>query len=200
MHSNKKPLAMFCQNIGVNTTRLANRPRVAPQLHQEATESTLHANRHANRRLLGKAQCLLNSHRFHFTLHEKESGTFLMTQTWSDGLIYSVEFGPKREIAVAVNLDTMRAQAFVYASADYAVYKAKGLPVPLHRPFELSLTPGGHVAIAHRLEKLLNEMHVSDFEGRFEEVSQPVSEDMQRPINFFGTHCVLATINGVAIH
>ena len=161
---------------------------------------TPEANRHANRGLLGKAQCLLNSHRFHFTRHEKESGTFLMTQTWSHGLIYSVEFGPKRAIAVAVNLDTMRAQAFVYDSEDYAVYKAKGLPVPLHRPFELSLTRCGHIAIAHRLEKLLKKMHVSDFKGRFEEVSQPVSEDMQRPINFFGTHCVLATINGVATH
>lgn len=83
-----------------------------------------------------------------------------MTQTWVDGLHYSLDFGPGRAIAVVVNLDTMLAQAFLYANSDYNAYKAKSLPLPLvHRPVETVLTLVGHVAMANRLEKLLKELH-----------------------------------------
>lgn len=126
---------------------------------REVTAATTEELRCANWEVVRKVHRLLNFRKLRFWNNSKTPGVYVMVHISIDGQASKRDFGPERIVAIAVNLDTLKAQVGVFSAEDYLLHRAADWLIPLQGPVEIDLTTGNHVRMANKLEKILTEMH-----------------------------------------
>jgi hypothetical protein len=126
---------------------------------QEVTAATTEKLRCSNWEVVSKVHRLLNFRKLRFWNNSSTPGVYVMVHRDIDGQPSKRDFGPDRIVAIAVNLDTLKAQVCVFRAEDHPLQRTDDWPTPLQEPVEIDLTPGNHVKMANKLEKILTAMH-----------------------------------------